>query len=140
MSSVTGEQLACARKKLAEMAQNKKDVPKSKADAIVELTKEIEAARTSGYTLEEIAQALTETDIKISAGTLKSYLARGQKSKGGKAKGGIRMENKNDGEGEKRGKSKGSSAADKAAKLDAALNGGGGSDGTFTPQSDSDDL
>lgn len=140
MRGITVDQLENARQMLKEMAENKKDARISKADAIAELMKHIKAVRTSGYTLEEIAEALTEKDIAISSGTLKSYLARGQKSKGQKKKGGIRKASENGPERTESGKSKGSSAAERTAKLDAAPKGGSGSDGTFNPQPDSDEL
>jgi hypothetical protein len=70
------------------MPEVEKAPTKSKADAVQILMREIETLKARGYSIEQIAEVLTENGLDISTPTLKSYIYR-SKGKSGKRKAGA---------------------------------------------------
>ena len=112
-------------KELEEIAEKLRGLPeveapptKTKVEAVQILMGEIGVLKERGYSIEQIAEALTESGLDISTPTLKNYIYR-SRVKGGKGKAGAA------------GKTKGGSK--KAAKPVVSKTG-------FSPTPDSDEL
>lgn len=70
------------------------DASKRKLDkqaAVRRIKDQIATAQQRGYTLEQIAQSMTELGIQITTPTLKSYLQRAKKAGGRGARGAARL-------------------------------------------------
>jgi hypothetical protein len=70
----TIDALRSKMKQAPEVVKEKRTI--SKQDAIRELKRDIDSMQRRGYTIEDIAQFLTEGGLPITTPTLKSYLQR----------------------------------------------------------------
>ena len=74
------DDLETLRRDLTQLPPNR---PKSvnNRDAVAALTPELVAAQRRGYSVEDLAQLLSEKGLRMTAGTLKGYLQRARKNK-----------------------------------------------------------
>jgi hypothetical protein len=80
--TVTIEDIEALRRVLAELPRHQpKEV--SKQEAIALLSTELGAARRRGYKPDELARILSEQGVAINTATLRGYLRRNRKSRGG---------------------------------------------------------
>lgn len=75
----TCEQLENVAQRMLDMPEPEIAKTHSKQDAIRMLSKEIEAMRLKGYTMESIAQVMSSHGIAITSATLKNYMRRALK-------------------------------------------------------------
>jgi hypothetical protein len=73
------EELAGVATKLRDMPAKEDAKKHSKRSAVLLLSREIAELKKRGYTLEQIAEALSESGLPISTPTLKNYLHRAKR-------------------------------------------------------------
>jgi hypothetical protein len=76
------EELAGVATRLRDLPAKENAKKHSKQDAVLLLSREIADRKKRGYTLEQIAEALSVSGLPISAPTLKNYLHRAGRSAG----------------------------------------------------------